>query len=183
MILNLFNRRTDVSALIKITWGCFRRQVLSIEIAKSGSGKEKNVCFTEYIYVHIEYLKRETSCGFFWVLSQIVENKNVECKMVENIWSKIIKSKRQKRRTDKNVENKKVEDWNVENGLSPYPLKLSLTKKTQILFFHFNSGYTVATFPLFNAENVSVDFTYYCQRQGNFLRQKCKTSMNRFIVF
>ncbi|KAH9522081.1 hypothetical protein DERF_005684, partial [Dermatophagoides farinae] len=39
----------------------------------------------------------------------------------------------------------------------------------------------MATFPLFNAENVSVDFTYYCQRQGNFLRQKCKTSMNRFI--
>ena len=129
------------------------------------------------------------------VLSQIVENKNVEYKMIENIWSKIIKSKWQKCRTDKNVENKKVEDWNVENGLSPYPLKLSLTKKTQILFFHFNSGYTVATFPLFNAENVSVnftlfnadnvsvDFTYYCQRQGNFLRQKCKTSMNRFIVF
>ncbi|KAH9497680.1 hypothetical protein DERF_013646 [Dermatophagoides farinae] len=40
----------------------------------------------------------------------------------------------------------------------------------------------LATFPLFNAENVSVDFTYYCQRQGNFLRQKCKTSMNRFII-
>ena len=41
MISSLFNRRTDDSALIQITWGCSRRQVLSIEIAKSGSWKEK----------------------------------------------------------------------------------------------------------------------------------------------
>ncbi|KAH9493993.1 hypothetical protein DERF_014717 [Dermatophagoides farinae] len=44
-----------------------------------------------------------------------------------------------------------------------------------------NAENVSVNFTLFNADNVSVDFTYYCQRQGNFLRQKCKTSMNRFI--
>ncbi|KAH9527894.1 hypothetical protein DERF_001883 [Dermatophagoides farinae] len=48
-------------------------------------------------------------------------------------------------------------------------------------FSLFNAENVSVNFTLFNADNVSVDFTY-CQRQGNFLRQKCKTSMNRFII-